>query len=78
MVEEVPVWVLEELVGGISAGSLRLSESFEKTSHKVSHSFSNSFSIRLSLRKAWRAKGGGDGEAISSARFLSALNEEKN
>ena len=49
MVEEVPVWVLEELVGGISAGSLRLSESFGKTSHKVFHSFSNLFSVRLSI-----------------------------
>ena len=49
MVKEVPVWLLEELVGGISAGSLRLSESFEKISHKVSHSFFNSFSIRSSL-----------------------------
>ena len=78
MVEEVPVWVLEELVGGISAGSLRLSESFEKTSHKVFHSFSNLFSVRLSIWTAWREKGGGDDGAISSARFLSALNEEKN
>ena len=56
---------------GIVAGSLGLSESSGKTSHTVSHSFSNSFSISLSLWLAWKEKGSGGSEAVSSARVLS-------
>ena len=46
VVEEMLAWGMEGLMRGIVAGSLGLSESFEKTSNTVSHSSSNSFSIR--------------------------------
>ena len=51
---EVIVWVVEELVRAIVAGSLELSKSSGKTSHTVSHSLSISFSIRLS--SGWHGK----------------------
>ena len=53
---EVLVWVVEDLVRAIVAGSLELSKSSGKKSHTVSHSLSISFSIRLSLWLLWKEK----------------------
>ena len=53
---EVLVWVVEDLVRAIVAGSLELSKSSGKKSHIVSHSLSISFSIRLSLWLLWKEK----------------------
>ena len=54
---EVLVWVVEDLVRAIVAGSLELSKSSGKKSHTVSHSLSISFSFsRLSLWLLWKEK----------------------
>ena len=53
---EVLVWVVEDLVRAIVAGSLELSKSSGKKSNTVSHSLSISFSIRLSLWLLWKEK----------------------
>ena len=45
--------VVEELVKGVVAGSLELSEIFGKTSHIVSNCFSIS-AMRLSFWLAWK------------------------
>ena len=69
--------IVEGLVRRVGEGSLGISKSYWKTSYRISHSFSNSFSIGLTLWRAWKEKDGGCGEALSSTRVLSVLNEEE-
>ena len=71
------MWVVEELVRGIAAGSLGLSESSGKTSYTMSHSFWNYFSIMLFSWTAWKEKVDGGSEGVSSTRAVSVLNEEE-
>ena len=71
------MWVVEELVRGIAAGSLGLSESSGKNSCTMSHSFWNYFSIRLFSWTAWKEKVDGGSESVSSNRAFSVLNEEE-
>ena len=61
----------------IVAGFLGFSKSSRKTTHTVSHSSLNSFLIRLLLWSVLKEKGSWGGEAVSSVKVLSVLNEEE-